>query len=108
MKISITYKRLNIFDNFDLITDSMNLTNLNQVDKFVDIVFGKFGSDQESLVEVLGLKAYWADENDFRSDIATVHIKDQVLKLSRTQLIFNIKKTIRTSLKNDGYATEFK
>lgn len=107
MNISITYKRLNLFDKFELITDSIKLTNIKNVDKYVDMAFGKLANDPTAYIDVLGLKFFWDTDEDFNNDLVSIYMKGQTKKMSRTNAIFNSKKFVHIKLKEGGYDIEF-
>lgn len=107
MIISVTYKRLNIFDKFDLVTDSVEITSLKNLDKYIDAIFGKLSVDQESFVNIDGLKFFWSSAEDFEADRVSFVLKNKVQQMSRTNAIFNSKKFIHLRLKEGGYHIAF-
>mgnify|MGYP006988887640 CR=1 FL=1 len=107
MNISITYKRVNLFDNFEYVTDSIDLTSIKNVDKYVDAVFGKLANDSVAYIDIMGLKFFWNNDEDYTNDLVTIYINDKTTKMSRTHAIFNIKKLIHRKLKDGGYDIVF-
>ena len=107
MTISVTYKRLNIFDKFELVTDSVEITSLKNLDKYMDAVFSKLAVDINSYVDIDGLKFFWNSDEDFNSDVVTFFIKGKQNQLSRNSAMFNAKKFIHLKYKKGGYDIEF-
>lgn len=108
MNISITYKRLTLFDHFELVTDSIRLTSIKNVDKYVDMAFAKLANDPESYIDIVGIKFFWSSEEDFTNELVSIYAKGQTKKMSRTNAIFNSKKFIHLKFKESEYNIVFK